>query len=318
MTRCTRTALGAPPVRFLRRRLPRVCCRLAMVAVTCLLQLSTAWATAPTNSGGVLLLHVERETPYEYGTFDHCGELGLTAPASAATRLPGDGIPRLVGIYAVFPLDSIGAIRAFSFGVRYTENVRIVGQVPCNAGGMAISMAGWPASGGGISVHIPSEVETRSRVIPLYWFAVLSKGPGSIELTPHPMPKLAGRFVTIEVPYEQEPIVGYGRIGFNQDGFEPSPGPRAVLAPCCVKDECWLLARPECETYHGDFLGVGMTCDNRPCRDDAYLGGCCLPEGCKMLTLVDCSRDGGSPLGEGVQCDSLPCPKPAGAGASPE
>ncbi len=314
MTRFDRIADGPsvnrPRIRAGSRRVGCV----VLAAVAGLIAVSGAGATAPSNAGGVLLLHVESEVPYEYGTFDHCRDLVLTDPARAVTRMPADGLPRLVGVYAVFPPDSVGAVRAFSFGVRYSDAVQIVGQAPCNAGGMSIAMNGWPGSNGGMSVHIMAEGVRESRVIPLFWFALRGKSRGSFELIPHPVPKLAGRFVTVEVPYEQEAITAYGAIGFDQDGYAPAPGARAVLAPCCV-DQCWLLTRAECEMYHGDFLGVGMTCDNSPCRDDAYLGGCCLAEGCRMLTLVDCSRSGGIPLGEKVRCDSLPCPEPAGGTA---
>ena len=317
MIRFTRTVPGVHPVRTRRGGLFRGSSCLAVAAAICLALAPAGWAAVPSDAGGVLVLHVESKVPYEYGTFDHCGDLVLSDPAQAVTRLPGDGIPRLVGVYAVFPPDSVGAIRAISFGIRYSESVRIVGQGACNAGGLCISLNGWPASDGGMSVQFPTNTEKKARVIPLYWFALLSKGGGSCELIPSPLAKLGGRFVTVEVPPQQEAITGYGRVGFDSDGFVPTAGARAVLAPCCV-DQCWLLTKQECEQYHGDFLGVGMTCDNRPCRDDAYLGGCCLPEGCKMLTLVDCARDGGTPLGEGVRCDSVPCPKPEEPGAPPK
>jgi hypothetical protein len=285
-----------------------------MVAAICLAPVPAGWATAPSNGGGVLMLHVESEVPYEYGTLDHCGDLVLSDPVRAVARLVGDGVPHLVGVYAVFPPDSVGAIRTISFGIRYSEGVRIVGQAPCNARSISIAMNMWPASNGGMSVHYPAEGDRRSRVIPLYWFALMGKGEGSFELIPNPLSKLAGRFVSIEVPYQQEPIAGYGRIGFDSDGFVPTPGARAVVAACCV-EQCWLLTKQECEQYHGDFLGIGMTCDNLPCRDDARAGACCLSTGCEMLTLVDCARGGGTPLGEGARCDSVPCPQPTGAGA---
>jgi hypothetical protein len=297
-----------------RRGVLRVIFCVAVVPVAGLVAVSAAWGTAPTNRGGVLLLHAEGDRPYDYGTLDHCGDLSLLDPARAVTRLPGDGVPRVVGVYAVFPPDSVGSVKAFSFGIRYSENVRIVGQAPCNAAGMSIAMNGWPASNGGMSVHIADEGVKKSRIIPLYWFAIMSKGKGSVELIPHPVPKLAGRFVTAEVPYQQEPIAAYGRLGFESDGFVPTAGARPVMGSCCV-DQCWLLTRQECEQYRGIYLGDGMTCDHDPCRDDAYLGGCCLPSGCEMLSLVACSREGGTPLGEGVRCDSLPCPQPKTTGA---
>jgi hypothetical protein len=317
MINFTRVASGARSAQNLRRVVLQGLFGLALIAAAGLAAVPLAQATAPSNAGGVLLLHVESNVPYEYGTFDHCGDLKLSDPAKAVTRLAGDGLPRLVGVYAVFPPDSVGSVRAFSFGIRYSQGVQVVGQAPCNTGGMSIALNGWPSSNGGMSVHIMEEGVKKGRIIPLYWFAIRGKSKGSFEVIPHPVPKLAGRFVTAEVPYEQEAIIGYGKIGIDQDGFVPAPGARAVLAPCCV-DDCWLLTRQECDLYRGDFLGVGMTCSNSPCREDAYLGGCCLPAGCRMLTLVDCSREGGIPLGESVRCDSVPCPKPSPVVAPPK
>lgn len=284
------------------------------LAVACLAAVPTAMAQAPTNHGGVLVLHVESDVPYEYGTFDHCGDLVLTDPAKAVTRLPADGVPRLVGVYAVFPPDSVGSIRGFSFGIRYSGGVRLVGESPCNAGGMSIALSDWPASGGGMSVQIMEEGVKRARAIPLYWFAISAKSKGTFEVIPHPVAKIAGRFVDAGEPRAQEPIAGYGRIGIGEDGFVPTPGGRALVGPCCV-EECRRLTKQECELYRGDFLGYGATCDNLPCREEAYLGGCCLPEGCEMMTLVKCARRGGASLGEGVSCGAAPCPQSEGAGS---
>ncbi len=276
---------------------------------------STARAKAPTNAGGALLLNVE-DFGYEYGVLDYCRSLQLTDPAKAVTRLPGDGIPHIVGLYAVFPPDSVGSVLGFSFGIRYSGGARLVTSGPCDAGGMSIAQNGWPASNGGISAAITKERVKTGRAIPLYWFVIVAKSKGSFEVIPHPMANLAGRLVTTEIPYAGEPVVDYGRIDVDQDGYVPQPGPRAILAPCCV-DVCCMLTKHECELYQGEFLGYGMTCDNLPCGDDALLGGCCLPSGCVLLTLRDCSRSGGIPLGEKVRCDSIPCPKPEPGSAAP-
>jgi hypothetical protein len=305
-TAAARRLAWAPILRF---------ARLAMAATVAvaLAPAPAAWALAPTNAGCVFVLNVESEIPYESGTFDHCGELLLADPSKAVTRLPGDGRPRLVGLYAVFPPDSVGSLRAFNIGIRYSGGVRIWGEAACNAGGLFIGMEGWPASNGGMSVQIMDEGVKKSRVIPLYWFALSAKSAGSFEVIPHPLPKLACRIVGTDFPPVEEAVMGYGRIGVDQDGFVPTPGGRAVLAPCCVGEYgCWNLTKSECEHYHGDFLGYGMTCSNSPCREDAWLGGCCLATGCEMLTLVDCSRQRGTPLGEHVPCEATPCPQSGG------
>ena len=281
----------------------------AAIGLVLLLAGALPASAGPTNRGGALLLSFHPDAVYELGTLDHCDQLGLTDPGSAVLRLPADGTPRIVGLYAVFPADSVGTMKAISFGLRYSENVRLVAAGPCNGGGMEIAMNGWPRSHGGISVHVMPEGVTTARIIPVYWFALMARGPGSFEVIPHPMPRLGGRIVSTDVPPVDEPIVDFGRIGFDAEGYLPVTGVAAPIGACCVEDRCWLLTRRECELYSGGWMGAGVGCDHDPCRPEAW-GGCCLDGGCEPMTLVECARRGGIPLGIGVNCGDRPCPGP--------
>ncbi len=278
----------------------------ALVAVL-LLCAGSACAEA-TNAGGVLILHVEDR--YELGSYRMCGSLSLEYREQAVTRLPGDGQPYLVGCYAAFPPGHPGHVRALSFGIRHTQNVRVISLGPCNEGGMIIPSQEWPASGGGVSLPFPAHMTKAGELASIYWFAVLSDGEGFLELTPHPVYRLGGTFVDAEMPPREESITGYGRIGFDQDGYLPMPGESHLRGACCTPEGCWIRTELECRHYEGVFLGVGAGCGSEPCGDFALKGGCCLQEGCEEHTWMNCILLGGHFLGEGVLCDSVPCPDP--------
>lgn len=260
------------------------------------------------NAGGVLLLHVEGS--YELGSYKLCDSLALESPDQAVTRLPGDGSPYLVGCYAAFPPGSPGYVRAVSFGIRYPSNVRVISLGPCNGGRMIFPGMDWPASGGGVGVTFPDQPAKVGELSTVYWFAVQSEGEGFIELTPHPVYRLAGSFADDDTPPRTEPITGYGRIGFDQAGFLPEPGERHYRGACCTPDGCHIVTALECEHYESIFLGPGTDCESRPCSDHALRGGCCLEGGCEDHTWVNCVLLGGHFLGEGVMCGSMPCPDP--------
>lgn len=274
-------------------------------------------SAARTNRGGALVLHVEGEARYEYGSLANCASLALTDPDAAVIEAPSDGKVRLVGLYAVFPPDSVGSIKALSYGIRYSPNVRIVGWGACSGGGLELLLNAWPASHGGISVNIDPSAVRESRVIPLYWFALSCLGPGSFEVIPHPMAKFAGRFVNTDAPPLESPVVDYGRIGFGSPGKLAHPGPTPPIGPCCL-DQCWLLTPYECEVYSGLWLGENSRCEEEPCGQAPRLGGCCVDDGCDALTAVECARAGGYFLGEGVACPAQgPCPPPTAASTTP-
>lgn len=260
---------------------------------------------APLNSSGVLLLHVEG--PYELGSYRMCGSLSLDSWDKAVTRLPGDGQPYLIGCYAAFPPDVPVQVRVISFGIRYTPNVRVVALGPCNEGAIIIPGMDWPASGGGVSVPFLGDVLKTEELSTIYWLAALSDGPGVLEVTPNPVYRHAGTFA-LDMPLIEEPITGYGRIGFDQDGALPVPDARHVRGVCCTPDGCWMLSELECDHFESVFLGPEARCESRPCGDHALRGGCCLSSGCEEHTWMNCVLLGGDFLGEGVPCDSLPCP----------
>jgi len=175
---------------------------------------------------------------------------------------------------------------------------------------MIIPGMDWPASGGGVAVVFPEQPAKKGPLWTVYWFAVQADGEGFIELTPHPVYRHAGTFANTELPPDYDPIAGYGRIGFDQDGRLVEPGEPHVRGACCTPDGCFIVTALECEYYESVFLGPGTTCDTRPCGDHPLKGGCCLKGGCEDHSWVNCVLLGGHFLGEGVPCDSVPCPDP--------
>jgi len=289
----------------------------ALIALLVLWPCATASALV-TNDGGVLLLHVASDIAWEPGEQDPCEGAPLESWDQARTRLPADGIPRLVVLYAAFPPDSTGEVAGTCWGVRYSEQVKLWSSGSCSPGGFDLPNMGWPASDGGISVvNQPFKLALKGKPVPLYWFAVSSKEPGFLEIVPNPNPQLGGKFGNTDALAFLSPVAGYGRIGFDADGYVPEPGSRPPEGACCL-DICYALAKNECDFYQGIFLGSGTTCDNDPCGPDALKGACCLTGGCEMFTLLDCARLGGVSLGEAVSCGNRPCPPGLGSAAQEE
>jgi hypothetical protein len=259
------------------------------------------------NEAGVLLLHAYTGRDWELGQPGCFPDSLLQDPELVTTRLKGDGMPHLVRVYAGFASDTVSEIAAFSFGIRYSDNVRILSSGACIGDGMEIPNSGWPASGGGIMANCSPPV--RGRMIPLYWFAMSAKGPGFFEIVPHPLLNAGARFASGSMPPHVAAITGFGKLGFDLEGFSPIPGTKEVEGGCCV-GSCFPLSSIECAYYRGTFLGTNVKCDQLPCGENPLRGGCCLPAGCEEHSALDCARLGGIFLGEGVGCDSLPCPGP--------
>lgn len=269
----------------------------------------SASSAVTTNKGVVLVLHAVTDSGWELGDTRSCETVSLGSLSQVKTRLRGDGKPQLVMLYAAFPPDSAGDVAGACFGIRYTDNVRVLSFGACNGKGLEASAAGWPASGSGTSTAvIPAAT---GNLVPLYWFALSAKGPGKFSVEPHPLVNLGAKVANSALPSVLAPVTGFGRVGFDLEGEVPTPGQVVAKQGICCVDGCWFLSDLECAHYAGVFLGPNVTdCEELPCGGGGppLKGGCCLPGGCEPYSAVDCARLGGYFLGEGVDCDSLPCP----------
>ncbi|MFN8548887.1 MAG: hypothetical protein U0527_13205 [Candidatus Eisenbacteria bacterium] len=70
------------------------------------------------------------------------------------TRLPGDGRRAVIFLYAAFPADSVVDLRAVTFGLRYTANIKVSQCGPCNGGRAGEFPPGWPAAGSRRLLHL--------------------------------------------------------------------------------------------------------------------------------------------------------------------
>ncbi len=268
----------------------------------------------PTNGGGVLILHAASSQAWVPDTVDVCRRGDLVKWSEARTRLPADGVPRVVLCYAAFASDTASEMKAVTFGIRYSPTVHLYSYGACTDGGPEFPTNGWPHSGGGDSV-VNHEARNGS-LIPVYWFVLSATGLGFFELTPNPLPNMGGQFANSDVDPRVESVTGFGRIGFGENGTLPEPGHPEPLGVCCVENGCYTLSEGQCASFGGTFLGNASKCSHAPCGVLAVRGACCLPSGCEQLTGVDCVKRGGVFLGEVVRCDSIPCPKPGPLGAS--
>jgi hypothetical protein len=291
------------------RAVQRILARLILIGLVMLAPaLDRHPAQAATNRGGAFVLHACSGADSESDQTNGCpADSGVHRLSQVRVRLRGDGKPHLVKLFAAFPEDSLGEIAGTCFGIRYSANVRVWSSGACNGDGIEASAVGWPASGGGTTISLSPM--GRGTLIPLYWFLLSAKGPGYFEIVPHPLTSLGARFGNGSMPPRLEPVVGFGRIGFDVDGVLPVPGGETQTGGCCLEG-CLVLSKVECDFYKGLFLGPNVkTCIEMPCSEHALKGGCCLPSGCEAHTPRDCARLGGDFLGEGVDCDSLPCPQ---------
>jgi len=199
------------------------------------------------------------------------------------------------------------------FGVNYPQNVKVLAFGACNGGGLMIPDGGWPSSGSGTSVV--NSAPKSGALIPEYWFAVSSKGPGYFALTPNPRPDFGGTFANSEPLPSVAPVTEYGRIGFGMEGRLPRPGGPMPRGACCLDDGCHVISEIDCRYFSGVFLGEGVKCDPYVCTATALKGACALPSGCEPASRLECARMGGTFLGD-VPCDSVGASVvPAGTGS---
>lgn len=304
------TATGTFRAAFHVTSFPLLIVRIGLSLVVIAAARPAAAQSLVTNAGGVLLLHVVSDAPFEPDTTNPCERLKPMTWDRVRTRIPADGVARLVVVYAAFPKDSTAELAGTCFGLRYGSGVRVEAQGACSSINFELPDSRWPQNGTGIAMTwSPTQVVKPGTFVPVYWFAVSSKKPASFELTPHPYPGYGARFANGDLRPFQMVVADLGAIGFDQDGKVPTPGGGVSKRGGCCLDGCYLVFESECNDYRGIFLGAGSSCDSQPCGPDAIKGACCLPSGCEMHSLYDCARLGGVSLGEGVPCGKTPCPR---------
>ncbi|HVP13465.1 MAG TPA: hypothetical protein VMV94_19990 [Phycisphaerae bacterium] len=142
------------------------------------------------------------------------------------------------------------------------------------------------------------------------------------------LPPVAGTTGTTESNVTWSPASSGGTEAsecpqIDWDSFTPEGllgPPTASFGACCITTSngtmfCTMTTEPQCLTASGVFRGVGTTCRENPCSNQApQTGACCIstPIGlrCIMTTATRCARSNGMFQEVGTQCSENPCDIP--------
>lgn len=219
------------------------------------------------NGGGTLVVHASppaldtdcsREEMCDLGS--RCVELDRCE--NAVTRL--SSISRSFVIVAAFPGSSEPRMRGVSFGIEYDPELTVFR--PWSCAEVEVSDGNWPASGSGTTLSWDAPQTGLLRVVYSFYGQNYYYGYTTpvFRVTPHPT--LGGYFRDDSEPSVLDPIVDYGRLGFDTDGYLPCPDSLPPLGACCLQGGvCSELSLSNCDDAGGEFQGPGTTCDPNPC-----------------------------------------------------
>jgi hypothetical protein len=272
-----------------------------------------AWAGP--NAGGTIIAHdASFVVETDYSTF--CG-LGTAPPSCEGADVDLEGssslAQKLWKVYAAFPQGSSPRLKAMTFGIHWDpQNVLISIYAPCigdqNNGALEIAGPGWPGNDTGTAIVF--QFTQTTELVECYYFVGYNYYgvPSLFQLRDHPDPVLGGKFADDSVPAIQDPIAGYGSMGFDTPGQVACPPPNHHPGACCLcGGECVFVLPEECAGMNGTFMGDGIPCDPNPCPVE-FMGACCYPDGhCEFVFLCDCPT--GVWYAEDA-CDPNPCEPP--------
>ena len=266
------------------------------------LLLLASLARAGPNAGGTIIVHNPQLTyPGPGQGFSGCG-LGYPLPTCEAALAEIDGSDNhywVWKVYAAFAPCSGPRLKAMDFGITYDQPVILLDHGNClgdpNNGAAELPGPGWPNSGTG-TVLVWQYTQTTT-LVEAYWFGGYSYygAPAMFTLTGG---RFGGMFADDSVPTLQDPIAGYGSLGFNQPGTVACPSAAAEGACCASDGSCTLTCENACQ---GTFMGAGTTCDPNPCTGPT--GACCVGQNCYITTRDQCLQEGGQYQGDGVSCN---------------
>jgi hypothetical protein len=272
-------------------------------------------AQAGPNGGGTIFLH-DAQLDYTTDVPSYCG-LG-TAPGSCAgadVEIDGTfgGHSKVFKAYAAFLEGTSPRLKGMAFGIHYSPyDLAIVAAGACigdrNNGAAEIQGPGWPGDDTGTTIVFQWTQTTQ--LVEFYWFAAYrySANPSVFRLRSHPDPILGGNFVDDAIPGVQDPITGYGSIGFDTPGQTACPTGEGA---CCdlAEGTCSITTPQECNSQENHDYNGGPSCDPMPCPTDAP---CCLVDPfphCQVMPPADCRAGGNLVVGLcGEVCtDPSPC-----------
>jgi len=236
-------------------------------------------AFAGPNAGGTIFVH-NPNLAYPGGPgYSACGQ--GTAPGSceqAVTRLDGNTDAQVVWkVYAAFAPCTAPRLKALDMGLRYQQydvvnggpGIYILAYGACigdlNQGAAEFPVNGWPGNGGQDAIVFQNAVTTT--LAECYWFAGYNYyygGVGGPQLFQLTAGQYGGNFADDGVPPSQDPIAGFGALGFGMNGTVICPGAGAEGACCDFSTgNCTLTCANDC-TF--TFLGPGSVSTRRRVR----------------------------------------------------
>jgi hypothetical protein len=226
-------------------------------------------AQAGPHANGALIFHLNPDLEYTVSSQGYEGQSGLRDCREAVTE--GEVTSERAQIWFVLasfarspgPVDLAGV--EFGFGNYDAGRISFVGYRVCvdrvGDNFLEIPTDGWPGPRQGTSVaYLPPR---RTDPVELYWFATYVYGPVSIELGLRPETDMAW-FSDPSVPQQTDEAADFGILGFGQPGYNPcAQGP--ATGACCVRGECRMVTRSECESLGGSYRGDQRDCFPNPC-----------------------------------------------------
>jgi len=280
------------------------------------LAIASAPALAGPNDCGVIVVH---NTNMAYS--NDPAPPGPPTPVPAVAEIvntipmgnqPGDVSANLVWkVYAAFPLDHSPRVKTCGWGVAHDEaggGVVIEHNDAQNLAVFYITSAGWPGDHTYVGMSFTDSARVAT-VNELWWFsgyayAGLAGEPQMFSVIPN---SAVGNqvFGDDDFPTNEDPITGYGTLGFGQPGVTPIPQCEVVGACCFENGDCLMLTAADCSTQLGSF--VGGDCTPGLCIPIVY-GACCVNYVCNVVTPDACAQAEGTYYGDGSVCTPDTCP----------
>jgi len=278
------------------------------------LAIASAPALAGPNAGGVIVVGntgmLWTSDPLPPTPVPDCSTMVNEAPLGGA---PGNNL--IWKVYAAFPTNAQPRLKTCGWGIGYPSvnggGITIEHNDAQNLAVFYITSAGWPASLTEVGMSFTDGART-AIVNELWWFSGYAyEGAGGEGQTFCVIPNSAvGNqvFGDDAFPTNEDPIAGYGCLGFGTPGFTPCPPDVPVAGACCfpTSADCVMLLPAECAAAGGSFYGGD--CTPQTCPPPPVFGACCVGEVCNVVTPAICANLAGTYYGDGSVCVPNPCP----------
>lgn len=292
-----------------------------LLCLLAVLSLTVSVASAGPNAGGVLWVH---DTGLTWTSTTPLPPV-TTPPADCAAvdnqqELSDGSITYIWKVYAAFPAGSSPRLKTCGWATQFPEvatsadsYVSITDGGAPDADGAGtdffIGDLGFPtASGGQIGQSFPTGPRLTTVVELFYFYGFGVNATGSLPTFSVVENSAPGNrvFGDDATPTNEDPIMGYGSLGFGQPGTTPCPTDDPDAACCAPSGACELTKEDACSppsVWKRDFYA----CEPNQCP--LPTGACCYTDGrCQVTKEQPCGQGGGVYQGHFVPCEANTCP----------